>query len=682
MRSCTRSFCTVALCWTLTFVGFGCSPVPFDTLSDLQRLYDLPPLPTEMDFPDAEAIVLVSTTDTELYFHGDVGESTVGNLEGLRTDQVTHRVVRVLKNIEARSVVEIHTFPGDRLVSIEAQVIDPAGKPTVLTRNEIDIRRTGRGAPQPGPNGAALSSETKEKNQRAERNTLRFRFPGVKAGSILEYRYRIRRDSPFLYDSWSVQEYDPIIYTHYRLTVPRELYGADGQEWEWRFRRYRCARIEAPRIYESLNHELGLTTEYLWTHRDIGPLKTEPQMPPHPEYFKFVRFAHLGWTTWDAVTSWYHEGFLASVLVPFDVVTTEARELTRGVPDPREKVKTLSQFVQSLEPIELMLGEGTLDPVRPDITLESGRGDVKDKAILLAAMLRSLGIDANPALVVTTDRGPLDRNFPNWNFNHMLVVVNANSDPIWIDPMDRLRPFGDLPWNCEGVEAVVIGPLGDATVLKTPESRSSDNQTIYDARAVIRADSTAHVTVHIEFSGESAANATSLVTALGNKGLAEALVSKELADVEIRSSVPQSRRGRLNLDFDFTTPTLLKTGDVLTQLRATPIPFATGIELMGEESRKYPLECKFASTSLQTWTVDFSESPFRVAAVPAPIELENRVIRYESKFSSPTPEWVEANQLLEIRKRRVLQRNYDEARVIAADMKEGGGKGVLLQVAR
>jgi len=80
------------------------------------------------------------------------------------------------------------------------------------------------------------------------------------------------------------------------------------------------------------------------------------------------------------------------------------------------------------------MGRGSHEPRQPAVVLSQRYGDCKDKALLLTALLRDLGVDAYPALVNTKLRQSLDYFLPSpFLFDHVITQVLDGGNTYWID---------------------------------------------------------------------------------------------------------------------------------------------------------------------------------------------------------------------------------------------------------
>ena len=81
-------------------------------------------------------------------------------------------------------------------------------------------------------------------------------------------------------------------------------------------------------------------------------------------------------------------------------------------------------------------GESSLVPQFPSQTLKRGYGDCKDKAVLLAAMLRSAGVPASLALLNSGPGRDINPDLPGMGmFDHAIVYVPASGadSELWVD---------------------------------------------------------------------------------------------------------------------------------------------------------------------------------------------------------------------------------------------------------
>ena len=125
----------------------------------------------------------------------------------------------------------------------------------------------------------------------------------------------------------------------------------------------------------------------------------------------------------------------AAMLSPQSTLVAEIAHIRRAFADPRDRASAALAFVQDkVRYVFLGLNLGGYVPAAADLTWARRFGDCKGKTVLLLAMLRGLGISADPVLVSTTQGDGLDKRLPvASDFDHVLVRASIGGDTYWLD---------------------------------------------------------------------------------------------------------------------------------------------------------------------------------------------------------------------------------------------------------
>jgi hypothetical protein len=173
---------------------------------------------------------------------------------------------------------------------------------------------------------------------------------------------------------------------------------------------------------------------------------------------------------WKAKALWFHG--VQEVAGSFEV-TPEVRELaekvTRGLATPESKVAALNHWVaENIRYIGLHMGEGegfTLHPAA--MTLADRGGVCKDKAGILVALLRAVGLESYAAMTMAGER---IEYLAADQFNHCVTVWRREDgevvllDPTWIPGVREM-------WSSrEQQQEVLLGLPEGADLLTTPLS--------------------------------------------------------------------------------------------------------------------------------------------------------------------------------------------------------------------
>lgn len=253
----------------------------------------------------------------------------------------------------------------------------------------------------------------------------------LRVGDVVEYAYSRRGINPVFGNrvaggaelQWSV----PVGYAAVRLLVP------NGRK---------VALQLSGSTLEAQTRELDGYREYRWAQPDVPALKVEDGAPSNFNPYARVRWSEFA--DWKAVVDWgiplYRtDGQLGQDL---DAVVDNIR-IAEATPEAR--ARAVLQKVQSdIRYLGVEVGTGSYVPTAPAIVFKRRFGDCKDKALLVLAMLRKLGIDAVPALVNTKRREAIADALPAPNlFNHVVVRATINGRHYWLDPTSSPQG-GDL----------------------------------------------------------------------------------------------------------------------------------------------------------------------------------------------------------------------------------------------
>ena len=138
--------------------------------------------------------------------------------------------------------------------------------------------------------------------------------------------------------------------------------------------------------------------------------------------------------------------------------------------DPKARAGAALTLVQSrVRYVALAMGAGSYVPADASTTWSRRFGDCKGKTVLLLALLRGMGIEAEPVVVSTAAGDGLDARLPlSELFNHVLVRARVAGRTYWLDGtrtgdtrLDRLRTpyFGwGLPLSPKGADLVRMLP--------------------------------------------------------------------------------------------------------------------------------------------------------------------------------------------------------------------------------
>jgi hypothetical protein len=237
-----------------------------------------------------------------------------------------------------------------------------------------------------------------------------------------------------------------------------------------------------------------------WDARDIPGIEWDQSTPPLLEFAPWVDFTTL--PVWRPIAKYYHN----QLKLP---TRHHLKKLAETLPTKGQAAQDKTAAAYSYAAREIRYGrpkENSADwAIRPlGAVAEELRGDCKDKAALLIALLSEYGVEARVALVRTARSGRVPL-LPGTRFDHALVLAKVDGKPIWLDPAGQGYSFGQLPSFDQGVQALVLDQP-DPQVLWIPPARPADHCLERTVRGRLETDGSYRAEVRLQVRGDRAAS--------------------------------------------------------------------------------------------------------------------------------------------------------------------------------
>jgi tetratricopeptide (TPR) repeat protein len=201
------------------------------------------------------------------------------------------------------------------------------------------------------------------------------------------------------------------------------------------------------------------------------PLAKQPEVPSDAP----LRFQHLPileattFADWAAVSKVMAPLYATDGLIaPDSPLAAEVATIAKASADPTTRAAMALRLVQDkVRYLLLGMDTGNYVPQTPQQTWSTRYGDCKAKTLMLLAMLRALGIEAEPVLASIKAGGLVESRLPGVAaFDHVLVRATIGDETLWLDGtmlgtrQPDLRdppPFATvLPVRAEGAALVDI----------------------------------------------------------------------------------------------------------------------------------------------------------------------------------------------------------------------------------
>lgn len=166
-----------------------------------------------------------------------------------------------------------------------------------------------------------------------------------------------------------------------------------------------------------------------------GAISPPKDAPPRYSWQRIIEFSDF--QNWESVSSRVAPLFVkAATLSPTSPIKSEVRQIMAAQADAKSRVAAALKLVQQqVRYVYVGFNGGNITPASADETWQRRYGDCKGKTVLLLAMLKELGIDAQAVLASNAgiDDG-LDQRLPGTGlFDHVLVRAQIDGETYWLD---------------------------------------------------------------------------------------------------------------------------------------------------------------------------------------------------------------------------------------------------------
>lgn len=437
-----------------------------------------------------------------------------------------------------------------------------------------------------------LKSESEFKEEVNEKwNLKKITFPAVKEGSIIEYSYKIV--SPYIsnFNDWHFQHEIPVNDVRYEVYIPQYF-------------RYRTVitGFETISTVEKIITALDFdSTKYTYSAKNVLPIKDEEFVRNINNYISVLKYelASIQYPnkpnenmslSWDDVSkSIYDNDNFGRELNFKSYFEDEIQLLIKDLSSETEKLEKIFQYVQN----NLVWNENNSYNCEKGVkkAFKEKVGNIADINLMLIAMLRYAGLDANPIIVSTRSNGIAI--FPSRSaFNYVIVGVKlSNNDSIVLldatnkNTLPNILPIKVLNWSGR----MLMSNGASKEILLEPNKQSNRNITILaeivddiNIKGKMREVSNEYFALlHREKRGN-----------LTNESLLEK-IEQEYEGIEIDDLVVKNEKSKpINLTYSFASDNLVEV--IGEKLYISPLLFMGMYENpFKSEKRNYPIEFDF-----------------------------------------------------------------------------------------
>jgi hypothetical protein len=323
----------------------------------------------------------------------------------------------------------------DKVIEIDGRTIHPDGSIIPLTDKPEDLMDY--------------------KVKRFQINRVHFSLPDVQVGSILEYRLKIRTPNTRVSEpSWDLQIAQFVHKEHFEFRAVSDVRVVDstGKAYSnvmWTEHLPPGAKVNYDLIKQTYSLDVS----------DLPAVPDEDWMGPTNARLWRVNFYYTNagntksfWET--ALSKWSSEVDEFTKSTP--ALVKIAGDLLASSDSDSEKARKLYAAIQKLDNSRFSRPKSDIErkkekikEIRSAEDVWRQQGGTDDQiALLYVALCRAAGLKAFPARVVNRDRALFDENYLSTKqLDDSLAIVFIDGVEVFVDPGQKLCPFGLLNWN-------------------------------------------------------------------------------------------------------------------------------------------------------------------------------------------------------------------------------------------
>ncbi|MET6997980.1 DUF3857 domain-containing transglutaminase family protein [Chitinophaga defluvii] len=391
--------------------------------------------------------------------------------------------------------------------SIRGALYDAAGRQIKKLKNS-DIQDVS------GVGGGTFMSDDRIKYHQFNHNVYPY---------TVEYEVELKFNHTFYFREWAPQsdEHLSVAYSTLKVITP--------SGYNLRFRNFNYP--DQPQT----STDKGQAT-YTWEVKQLPALLNEFAAPEiyqrttvvklAPGEFEVQRYKG-NMTTWQEFGKFIYTLNAQRDQLP-DAIKQQVHQLTDGIPDTREKIKVLYQYMQkNTRYIGIQLGIGGWQTFDANYVATKGYGDCKALSNYMYSLLKEAGIRSHYTLVKAgRNEQTLIEDFSSNQFNHVIVCVPLGKDTTWLECTSQTLPAGYLSGFTAGRPVLLTSETG-GTLARTPDYGMENNEQIRQMTVALDEKGDILLKAHTNYSGLQQDDLHENLQRLSQEKLLEAL-KKEL----------------------------------------------------------------------------------------------------------------------------------------------------------
>lgn len=309
--------------------------------------------------------------------------------------------------------------------------------------------------------------------------TLKFSIPAVKAGTVIEYHYKLTSDYFTQIDNWVMQDEIPVLYNQYKIAIPNVfLYNIEFRGKDYITTKERSSSMHATVSQGSgiavVKDDLTITSrELTFTSQNLPALRQDESYIWCPEDYRIqisfdLEGTHFPGQEYEPVSRKWEDvdkQLLKSENEQFGKLLSQSnpfRDITWSL-SPKEMSfdqKVITAF-QTVKKQLAWNGKYLLYSKNLEKVIKEKSGSNADLNFILISVLKDYGLKAYPVVLSRRSSGILPVHFPSLQkLNTFIVAIHdeENKKYIFLDCSMDQPAFDVLPLDLSASKARILAP--------------------------------------------------------------------------------------------------------------------------------------------------------------------------------------------------------------------------------
>ena len=428
-------------------------------------------------------------------------------------------------------------------------------------------------------------------------------------------------------DTWSdyvsFEGTNPIKRLEYTVIAPKE-------------RPLQCIALKAeiPGTVTHTKRNQGNFIIYRWIAGDVPRAFPEPRMPPLCSQTQRLIVSTI--KDWRLISRWYWNLSKPNIEKTTSEMKKTVKELTKGIYDQHEKIEAIFKWVsQEIRYLGLTVEKNVpgYEPHPVSMTFDRRGGVCRDKAALLAAMLRLAGFDAYPVLIMIGPRK--DPDVPQPFFNHAITCLREEDGSYLLMDSTDENTKQLFPAYLNNRSYLIATPEGE-TLRTSPIQPAEQNMMHIESRGSLDAGGNIKAKTVLSFDGINDNIYRGYFLRLSPdelRGYFERITRKiapgaRLINYRITPANMLDTKSPLEATLSFEVKDIIIPGKDIIMLPVLHVGNSIGIvhyllEEMSLKRRKYPYLTRYACGVKETLKLALNQSVGKLVSLPESEAVEN-----------------------------------------------------------